>query len=112
MFEIHQGISIYEYFKTPEGAQSREWGNRNMVAAEPILHGGLVYDYDWTKHGESVTIVDVGSGIGGSAIELTRRFPRIKMVLQDTPAVIESAVKACLCLSGVKGLVADNVKIV
>jgi len=64
-----------------------------MVGAEPILHGGLIYDYDWTKHGESATIVDVGAGMGGAAIELTRRFPKLKIIMQDKPEVIESARK-------------------
>ena len=64
-----------------------------MVGAEPILHGGLIYDYDWTKHGESATIVDVGAGMGGAAIELTRRFPKLRIIMQDKPEVIESAKK-------------------
>jgi len=64
-----------------------------MVGAEPILHGGLIYDYDWTGHGESATIVDVGAGMGGAAIELTRRFPKLRVIMQDKPEVIESAKK-------------------
>ena len=67
--------------------------NKNMVGAEPILHGGLIYDYDWTKHGESATIVDIGSGIGGAAIKFTRRFPKLRIIMQDKPEVIESARK-------------------
>lgn len=67
-----------------------------MVGAEPILHGGLIYDYDWTKHGESATIVDVGAGMGGAAIELTRRFPKLRIIMQDKPEVIESARKVRL----------------
>lgn len=84
---------MWDYFSRPEGAVARERGNRAMVGAEPILHGGLIYDYDWTKHGESATIVDVGAGMGGAAIELTRRFPNLRVVMQDKPEVIESARK-------------------
>lgn len=82
---------------------ARERGNRAMVGAEPILHGGLIYDYDWTKHGESATIVDVGAGMGGAAIELTRRFPKLKIVMEDKPEVIESARKVRL-LPGLKDI--------
>lgn len=67
-----------------------------MVGAEPILHGGLIYDYDWTKHGDSAMIVDVGAGMGGAAIELTRRFPKLRIIMQDKPEVIESAKKVLL----------------
>ena len=94
-FQVHHGISLWDYFSRPEGAVARENGNRTMVGAEPILHGGLIYDYDWTKHGESATIVDVGAGMGGAAIELTRRFPKLKVIMQDKPEVIDSARKVC-----------------
>ena len=96
IFEVHHGISLWDYFGRPEGAIARERGNRAMVGAEPILHGGLIYDYDWTKHGESATIVDVGAGMGGAAIELTRRFPKLRIIMQDKPEVIESAKKVCI----------------
>jgi len=96
IWEVHHGITLWDYFGRPEGAVARERGNRAMVGAEPILHGGLIYDYDWTKHGESATIVDVGSGMGGAAIELTRRFPKLRVIMQDKPEVIESAKKVCL----------------
>lgn len=95
IFEVHHGMSLWDYFGRPEGAVARERGNRAMVGAEPILHGGLIYDYDWTKHGESATIVDVGAGMGGAAIELTRRFPKLRIIMQDKPDVIESATKVC-----------------
>lgn len=93
IFEVHHGISLWDHFGRPEGAVARERGNRAMVGAEPILHGGLIYDYNWTKHGEAATIVDVGSGMGGAAIELTRRFPNLKIIMQDKPEVIGSATK-------------------
>jgi len=99
IFEVHHGISLWDHFGRPEGAVARERGNRAMVGAEPILHGGLIYDYDWTKHGESATIVDVGAGMGGAAIELTRRFPELRIIMQDKPEVIESARKVCLLRS-------------
>ena len=89
-------MSMWDYFSRPEGAVARERGNRAMVGAEPILHGGLIYDYDWTKHGESATIVDVGAGMGGAAIELTRRFPNLRVIMQDKSEVIESARKVCV----------------
>ena len=96
IFEVHHGMSLWDYFDSPEGAVARERGNRAMVGAEPILHGGLIYDYDWTKHGESATIVDIGAGMGGAAIELTRRFPTLRVIMQDKPEVIESARKVRL----------------
>jgi len=92
-FDHYHGKTLWEWHKTPEGAQSRERTNQTMVGAEPMLHGSLIYDYDWLQHGEDFTIVDVGGGVGGAAIEFTRRFPKIKVIIQDQPSVLESAPK-------------------
>ena len=75
--------------------------NRAMISLGPLVDGGLIDDYDWTKHGESATIVDVGSGTGAAAIELTKRFPKLQIIMQDKPEVIESAKKVWL-LYGLK----------
>ena len=66
IFEVQNGISLWGYFGRPKGAVARERGNRVIVGTEPILHGGLVYDYDWTK---------------------------LRVIMQDKPEVIESAKK-------------------
>ena len=92
-FEVHHGMTFWDYIRRPEGAVAGERFNKAMVGLEPMLHGGLIYDYDWTKHGETATIVDVGSGIGGASIEFTRRFPKLRIIMQDKPEVIESARK-------------------
>ena len=63
--------------QSTRGAVANERLSKAMVGAEPMLHGGLIYDYDWTKHGESATIVDVGSGIGGAAIGFTK-VPKVE----------------------------------
>lgn len=92
-FDIDQGMSIWEYYQTPAGAPARDRLNKAMVAAEPLLHGSLIYNYDWTKHGEEFTMIDVGGGIGGAAIEFTRRFPKLKVIIQDRGSVLEDAPK-------------------
>lgn len=97
-FEIQHGQSIWDYYQTPEGAAARDRLNKAMIAAEPMLHGSLIYSYNWTKHGEATTVVDVGGGIGGAAIELTRRFPEIKVIIQDRASVLEDAPKVHLLI--------------
>jgi len=86
-------MKIWEWFKTPESALARERTNKPMVGAEGFLHGALIYDYDWERHGREATIVDVGGGVGSVSIELTRRFQKIKTILQDRQSVIETAPK-------------------
>lgn len=59
-----------------------------MVGAEPVTHGGLVYDFDWSTYSH---IVDVGGGLGGAAVELLRRFPSMHITLQDQANVLDKA---------------------
>jgi len=66
-------MTIWEWFKTPESALARDRTNKAMVGAKGFLHGALIYNYDWERHGREATIVDVGGGVGGASIELVRR---------------------------------------
>lgn len=80
-------MPLWEWYKTPEAALARERATKAMVGVEGFLQGGLIYDYHWEKHGQEAAIVDVGGGLGGAAIELCRRFPKIKVIPQAAPKV-------------------------
>ena len=92
-FELEHGMTVWEWLETPESALSHDRINKTMMGFEGVMQGALVYDHDWEKHGQGATIVDVGGGVGGGSIGLARRFPKIRIVLQDQPSVIEAAPK-------------------
>ncbi|OTA52207.1 S-adenosyl-L-methionine-dependent methyltransferase [Hypoxylon sp. EC38] len=47
-------------------------------------------DYPWASLG-SATIVDVGGGVGGFALQLLRLYPELRVVIQDRAPVLEQA---------------------
>jgi precorrin-6B methylase 2 len=63
----------------------------SFFQANPTMRTDLVVDnYDWAKY---KTVVDVGGSLGDVSIELAKRFPDIKCVVQDLPEVIVGAPK-------------------
>ena len=52
--------------------------------------------FDWAALPEGGVVVDVGSGVGGMAVELKKHFSHLKYVAQDRQPVIDEAVKVGL----------------
>ncbi|TCD63172.1 hypothetical protein EIP91_005869 [Steccherinum ochraceum] len=50
----------------------------------------LYYDYPWQNLG-SATVVDVGGGVGGFSLELSKIHSNLKFVIEDRPAVLKQA---------------------
>lgn len=44
--------------------------------------------YDWASLPDDSLVVDVGGGVGTSALSLAANFPKIKIVVQDLSGVI------------------------
>lgn len=61
--------------------------------------------FDWQSLPQDAIVVDVGGGIGTSALTLARTHPHLKIVVQDIPNVVEEGRKVnltflfvCLCV--------------
>ncbi|OCL08126.1 S-adenosyl-L-methionine-dependent methyltransferase [Glonium stellatum] len=81
-----------EISKDPANAK-RFADSMSFFQASPGMQTALVIDnYNWAAY-ETGTIVDVGGSQGAVAIELAKRFPNIKCVVQDLPEVIAGAPK-------------------
>ncbi|KAL4250264.1 O-methyltransferase COMT-type [Abortiporus biennis] len=50
----------------------------------------LYSDYPWAELGDA-TIVDVGGGVGGMCMDLSRDYPKLNFVIEDRPSVIDQA---------------------
>ncbi|KZT25154.1 O-methyltransferase [Neolentinus lepideus HHB14362 ss-1] len=85
--------SFFEYISRPEGSLSRSVFNSAMVgtqileAPDFILHEGL----GWDKLPPGSVVVDVGGGVGGQSLKLSRAYPHLNIVVQDLPATIYEA---------------------
>ncbi|KAL9038899.1 MAG: hypothetical protein Q9180_002852 [Flavoplaca navasiana] len=61
-----------------------------MVGGGRIFGAAHPYDYPWSSLGEA-TVVDVGGGLGGFDIQLSRLYPKLKFVVQDRGPVLQRA---------------------
>ncbi|KAL6303966.1 S-adenosyl-L-methionine-dependent methyltransferase [Sparassis latifolia] len=64
--------------------------NLAMVGGGRTHSASLYADFPWEALGEC-TIVDVGGGVGGMSLDLAKRFPKLRFIVQDVPAVIRQA---------------------
>ncbi|KAI9878311.1 MAG: hypothetical protein M1830_001292 [Pleopsidium flavum] len=62
-----------------------------MVGVGRVSSTALIYDYPWASLGKG-TVVDVGGGVGGFALELAKQYQELKFVIQDRAEVIEKGV--------------------
>ncbi|MCJ1469188.1 hypothetical protein MMC07_007821 [Pseudocyphellaria aurata] len=61
-----------------------------MVGLGRVVGAAHVYDYPWASL-EDAVFVDVGGGVGGFSIQLSRRYPRLNFVLQDQGPLLNQA---------------------
>ena len=54
----------------------------------------LIKAFDWTGLAAATVVVDVGGSIGHSCVALAKAFPRLALVVQDIPHVVEAGMKA------------------
>ena len=70
----------------------------HKVFSLAMLGGGMVYgaahpyDYPWEQLGDA-TVVDVGGGVGGFDIQLSRLYPKLKFIVQDRGPGLQHAEK-------------------
>ncbi|KAI0789403.1 S-adenosyl-L-methionine-dependent methyltransferase [Abortiporus biennis] len=61
-----------------------------MVGVGNVQGPPLHSDYPWADLGNA-TIVDVGGGVGGMCIELSKKYPNLKNIVQDRALALEQA---------------------
>jgi len=64
----------------------------------------IVIGFDWATIPNG-TIVDIGGGIGTQSLIIAQEYPKLKLVIQDLPSVIEDAKKVCQMYRLMKSLV-------
>ncbi|KAI0931113.1 hypothetical protein AcW2_010267 [Taiwanofungus camphoratus] len=91
-------LTMWEYFEQgveqPDGTVRPNRGLEIFTLA--MLGGGRVHapplyaDYPWESIG-SGTVVDVGGGVGGMSLDLAKKFPKLRFVVQDRASVVKQA---------------------
>ncbi|KLO13212.1 S-adenosyl-L-methionine-dependent methyltransferase [Schizopora paradoxa] len=87
-------LSLWDFYELPE-QKYRHYrfgvameGVKNMEPA-PLPLGA----FDWGSLPEDSLVVDVGGGVGTVSTQLASVFPKLRLVVQDRPAVIEDGKK-------------------
>lgn len=62
-----------------------------MVGGGRLTSTPHLFDYPWQDLGSGATVVDVGGGQGGFSMQLSRLYPGLVFVVQDSPSMIEQA---------------------
>ena len=77
-----------EWQKEPARAQQFTDAMRFLAAKDTAEH--VLFEYPFDSK-DSVKLVDVGGGHGDVGILLANKHPKLKVVVQDLPHVVESA---------------------
>ncbi|EJD01727.1 S-adenosyl-L-methionine-dependent methyltransferase [Fomitiporia mediterranea MF3/22] len=85
-------LSVWEYLDLPENEAMRKRaaialaGSNKMQPPSTILSG-----FDWGSVPKGGVVVDVGGGLGQVALEISKAFPELQVVLEDRPSNVEQA---------------------
>ncbi|KAF5346423.1 hypothetical protein D9758_012775 [Tetrapyrgos nigripes] len=86
------GMSVFEMYAKDKLRAERF--NQAMVGWAQVTGRGMVPKiYPWADLPKGTTVVDVGGGNGHAVLDIIKAFPHLKVIVQDTPAVIADALK-------------------
>ncbi|RAL12387.1 O-methyltransferase tpcA [Aspergillus homomorphus CBS 101889] len=60
----------------------------SMVGGGRVFGTAHVYDFPWASLGEAL-VVDVGGGVGGFPLQLSKVYPKLQFIVQDRGPVIK-----------------------
>ncbi|KAJ7634571.1 S-adenosyl-L-methionine-dependent methyltransferase [Roridomyces roridus] len=88
------GCKLFEFYRLPEQKERATRFNQGMIAYASINGAGLLSQvYPWASLPTDAVVCDVGGGYGHITIDLLKKFPQLKIVVQDLPEVIEEGKK-------------------
>ncbi|TFK38230.1 S-adenosyl-L-methionine-dependent methyltransferase [Crucibulum laeve] len=86
---------MFEYFEgldSPEGARrGARFGLGMMAWGSATEAGAVITEFPWAELGKGATVCDVGGGIGNITMQLAKKYPTLKLILQDLPERIQQA---------------------
>ncbi|KAJ7174961.1 O-methyltransferase [Mycena crocata] len=84
--------ALYYFFQRPENlSKLKRFGlaMQGTAASEPP--GTIFQGFDWATLPQGSVIVDVGGGIGHSSLTIVKRYPTLRVVVQDLAHTIDEA---------------------
>ncbi|TFK81372.1 hypothetical protein K466DRAFT_502247 [Polyporus arcularius HHB13444] len=88
-------LPYFEWLERPGNeARLKRFGPAMTGTAAWEVPGAIIGGFPWHELKEGSVVVDVGGGIGSTAMLLAHTFPHLKFVIQDRPQVAEHGVAA------------------
>ncbi|RPD56594.1 hypothetical protein L226DRAFT_480398 [Lentinus tigrinus ALCF2SS1-7] len=88
-------VPYFEWLEQPGNeARLKRFGPAMTGTAAWEVPGAIIGGFPWHDLREGSVVVDVGGGIGSTAMLLAHTFPHLKFVVQDRPQVAEQGVAA------------------
>ncbi|EJC99901.1 S-adenosyl-L-methionine-dependent methyltransferase [Fomitiporia mediterranea MF3/22] len=84
--------TFFEYFdRTTEHFRRKRFAIVMTIANKTHTPASILAGFDWATLPDGSIVVDVGGGLGHVALEIAKVYPRLQMVIEDRPLVIEEA---------------------
>ncbi|GAQ08549.1 beta-lactamase-like protein 2 [Aspergillus lentulus] len=64
----------------------------SMVGGGRVFGTAHVYDFPWASLGDAL-VVDVGGGVGGFPLQLSKVYPRLRFIVQDRGPVVKQGLE-------------------
>ncbi|KAH7874191.1 S-adenosyl-L-methionine-dependent methyltransferase [Lentinula edodes] len=91
-FQRAHGFSVFEYYETAEGKKRLDRFAQAMIGWGAVTGKGMLPKaYPWNDCPAGTIINDVGGGNGHIMLDLIGSFPQLKIIVQDTPSMMEQA---------------------
>ncbi|GJJ06652.1 hypothetical protein Clacol_000846 [Clathrus columnatus] len=91
---IGRSESLWQYYARSDQTFRRHRFNIAMQGIQALQPPDAILTvYKWKKVPPGSVIVDVGGGIGTAQFPLVREFPHLKIIIQDTPKVVDEGIK-------------------
>ncbi|KAF5339494.1 hypothetical protein D9757_014699 [Collybiopsis confluens] len=93
-FARAHGCAVFDYYESPEGKKRLDVKrfSQAMVGWGAVTgKSNLSKAYPWSACRPGTTVCDVGGGNGHVTLDLVRSMPQLKIIVQDTPSVMEQA---------------------
>uniref|UniRef100_A0A0W0EYW0 O-methyltransferase C-terminal domain-containing protein n=1 Tax=Moniliophthora roreri TaxID=221103 RepID=A0A0W0EYW0_MONRR len=91
-FQRATGYGLFDWYKLPENRKRQERFQRAMMAWGDVYGKGFLSKaYPWKQYPSGYTISDIAGGTGHVTMDLLKKNPHFKVILQDQQEVIQQA---------------------
>ncbi|KAJ7487261.1 S-adenosyl-L-methionine-dependent methyltransferase [Mycena galericulata] len=89
-FQRAHGANIFEFYGLPgQEARAARFNQAMLGWGEVTGKGMLPKVYPWANLPTDTVVCDVGGGNGHVTVDLVKKFPHLKVIVQDLPSVVE-----------------------